>query len=439
MRKFKITTLGCKVNQYESEAIARDLQNAKWAPAPKHEQADLCIINTCTVTQKASMQSRQAVHRAIRTNPGARIVVTGCYAQTHSAEIEKISGVNYIIGHGEKHHLAGHILMQPARAASRPISICTDISRENRFKPASGVVYGLRSRPFLKIQDGCDSFCTYCIVPFARGPSRSMNPADVLENMRQLSQAGYHEVVLTGVHVGNYGLDLSPKTDLLDLLHRIHESNPIHRVRLSSIEPLELTDDIIRRMAESPNFCRHFHVPLQSGDDRILKQMQRPYSAGFFRERVIKIQELLPDAAVGVDILIGFPGETEAAFENTYKIIEELPVAYLHVFPFSSRPGTPASKFSGRVPSKIIKKRSERMRNLGVEKKKRFFKRFLGQRLEVLVEEKRDTKTGWIKTLSSNYIPVLIEAADDQENKITHVRLEKLDSSGLPLGIQCAS
>jgi threonylcarbamoyladenosine tRNA methylthiotransferase MtaB len=335
MHKYKITTLGCKVNQYESEAIARDLQKAKWAPAGKDEQADLCIVNTCTVTQKASLQSRQAVRRAIRTNPGARIVVTGCYAQTQSAEIEKISGVHYVIGHSEKHHLVEYILTQPARAASHPIAICTDIRLENRFKPFAGVVYGSRTRPFLKIQDGCDSFCTYCIVPFARGPSRSMNPAEVLENIGQLGRAGYHEVVLTGVHLGNYGLDLTPETGLYDLLHRIHESNTIDRVRLSSIEPLELTDDIIRCVAESPHFCRHFHVPLQSGDDRILKRMQRPYSAGFFRERVRIIQELLPDAAVGVDVLIGFPGETQAAFENTYGIIQELPVAYQHVLPFS--------------------------------------------------------------------------------------------------------
>jgi len=434
MPKFIIATLGCKVNQYESEALARELEASGWITAQRHEQADVCIVNTCTVTRKAAMQSRQAMRQAIRKNPGARIVVTGCYAQTEADEIKKIKGVHAVIGQAQKHNLTGLILSEKEYDFNHPISICSDIRRERRFGQFSETVYGSRTRPFLKIQDGCESFCTYCIVPFARGPSRSMPLADVLENILQLSQAGYHEVVLSGIHLGNYGLDLSPETDLFDLLSRIRESNLIHRVRLSSIEPLELTAEIIKLVSESKNFCRHFHIPLQSGDDLILKKMNRPYTRAFFRERVLQICERMPDAAIGVDVLIGFPGETDAAFENTYSFIQQLPLAYLHVFPFSPRPATAAATFPDRVPPKVIKKRCQRMRKLGSEKRASFYNKFIGDALEVLIEETPDHTTRLLKGISSNYIPVLTNASDDHRNKIVHVGIEDLYMNNLLFG-----
>ncbi|MGD9044968.1 MAG: tRNA (N(6)-L-threonylcarbamoyladenosine(37)-C(2))-methylthiotransferase MtaB [Desulfobacterales bacterium] len=434
MPKFTITTLGCKVNQCESDAIATQLRSADWSRALNNEPSEICIINTCTVTQKASMQSRQAVRRAIRANPTARIVVTGCYAQTEPDAIEGIKGVDYIVGNTDKHAICDLIRADNKPAPGRPLTICSDSQPQPDMEPAPDAAAGGRTRPFFKIQDGCDAFCTYCIVPYARGPSRSKSLESVLAGIQSLSSAGYQEIVLTGIHLGNYGIDLSPKTDLGELLNRIDDLNLIPRVRLSSIEPLELTDDIIKRVAESKIFCRHFHIPLQSGDDGTLQRMGRPYSAKDFRQRVTKIHDLLPDAAIGVDTLIGFPGETDTAFENTYALIKTLPVAYLHVFPFSPRPGTPAAGYPDKVSPQVVKYRCERMRALGNVKRNDFYNQFIGRQLEILVETTRHKPTGLLKGFSSNYIPILIDAPDDQKNKLVIVKAQKRIGTNL-LGI----
>ena len=418
MPKFTITTLGCKVNQYESDAIAKQLKSADWLRALENEPSEICIINTCTVTQKASMQSRQAVRRAIRANPAARIVVTGCYAQTEPDAIEEIKGVHYIVGNADKHAICEVICSNKNPTPIRPLTICRDIQPERNIESAPDVVAGDRTRPFFKIQDGCDAFCTYCIIPYARGPSRSKPLESVLAGIQALLSSGYQEIVLTGIHLGNYGNDLIPKTCLGELLNRIDDLNLIPRVRLSSIEPLELTDDIINRVAESNIFCRHFHIPLQSGDDHTLRKMGRPYAAKDFRQLVTKIHDRRPDAAIGVDTLIGFPGETDAAFENTYALIAELPVAYLHVFPFSPRPGTPAAGYPNKVSPNVVKHRCERMRALGNSKRIDFYNQFIGQKLEVLIETTRHRPTGLLKGLSSNYIPILIDSNDDYKNKL---------------------
>jgi threonylcarbamoyladenosine tRNA methylthiotransferase MtaB len=426
MPKFTITTLGCKVNQYESDAIAKQLKSSDWLPALENEPSEICIINTCTVTQKASMQSRQAVRRAIRTNPMARIVVTGCYAQTEPQAVEKIEGVDYIVGNADKHSICEVIHSNTNAAAARPLSVCRDMQPGPYWEASPDVVAGGRTRPFFKIQDGCNAFCTYCIVPYARGPSRSRPFESVLAGIQALSKAGYQEIVLTGIHLGNYGNDLVPKTCLADLLNRIDDLKLIPRVRLSSIEPLELIDDIINRVVESNSFCRHFHIPLQSGDDCILQKMARPYSAEDFRQLVTKIHDRMPEAAIGVDTLIGFPGETDAAFENTHALIDELPVSYLHVFPFSPRPGTPAAEYPNKVSPEVIKQRCERMRKLGHSKRVDFYRQFIGQKLEVLIETTRHKPTGLLKGFSSNYIPILIDANDDYKSKLKAVRAQKL-------------
>jgi len=433
--KFTITTLGCKVNQYESDAIAQRLKDLGCVPADAEDQADLCIINTCTVTQKASMQSRQAVRKFIRSNPQAQIVVTGCYAQTEPDAIKKIDGVHHIIGHGDKHNIPDIVLSQEKAPCSSLVH--RNILSEYHFKQIPVTVFGNRTRPFLKVQDGCDTFCTYCIVPYARGRSRSMPLESVLKHIRNLKRAGFHEVVLTGVHLGAYGLDLSPKTSLTALLDRIRESNNMDRVRLSSIETHELTDDIITIVYESDIFCDHFHIPLQSGDDGILKKMHRDYTSSFFIDLIVKIKDQVPDAAIGVDTLIGFPGETEKAFENTYSLIEKLPVTYLHVFPFSSRPGTPASKYSQKVSSKIIKARCEKMRQLGNEKKRIFYETFMGKTVEVLIESKRDKATGLLKGITSNYIPVHVVGKDELINTLVQVNIEEIKKNNTVFGVLC--
>ena len=426
MTRFKISTLGCKVNQSESEAIARQLELCSWLPADPGGASEITIINTCAVTRKASMQSRQAVRQAIRANPNSQIVVMGCDAQTEPGAFDRINGVDYVIGNADKHRIVEILSTGQNSTDGHAVLIHNDLRSSDPLKPSPAAVSGSRTRPFLKIQDGCDAFCTYCIVPYARGPSRSLPVADVIENVRALSVAGFHEIVLTGIHLGQYGCDLIPATRLSELLDRIDRSGLIQRVRLSSIEPLELTDELIRQVAGSHRFCRHLHIPLQSGDDAVLKKMKRPYTADMFRDRIVKIRSQMPDAAIGVDTLIGFPGETDAAFQNTYDLIDNLPVTYLHVFPFSARPGTPAARYPNRVAPEVIKARCEKTRRLGKAKQLDFYRNFIGKEIEVLVETTRHAATGLLKGLSSNYIPVLIRAGDDQMNNLVRVKLTDL-------------
>ena len=436
MPKFTITTLGCKVNQYESEALAQKLSDdGQWVISRDKEIADLCIINTCTVTQKASMQSRQAIRQAIRSHPKARIIVTGCYAQTEPDEINKIKGVHHVIGHFDKHKIPDMILTGKENILPSP-----DLEQKiHHFNPMPSVGLGYRTRPFLKIQDGCNDFCTYCIVPYARGPSRSLPPERVLDNINKIHQAGYHEVVLTGIHLGNYGLDLGKrKTGLLELLNRIRKTCTIDRVRLSSIEPFELTEDIIKFVAQSGSgpakICHHFHIPLQSGDDFILKKMHRPYSRSFFIDLVEKIHKLLPDCAIGVDTLIGFPGESDRAFENTYSLIEQLPVSYLHVFPFSPRKGTPAYSYPDKVNSNVIRERCQKMRTLGKLKRNVFYNKFKGKTLEILIEGKQKKSTNLLKGITSNYIPVLVKGEDKLKNSMVNVTIDEVNDNSQVFG-----
>jgi len=436
MPKFSITTLGCKVNQAESEALAHELLSSDWSATTGCDQAEVCIVNTCAVTQKAAMQSRQAVRKAIRANPKARVIVTGCYAQTAPREIDEIDGVDYVVGHDKKLSIGRMIRTDGDKASETRDSAFSGTRPKRGFQLMPTATSAPRTRPFLKIQDGCDAFCTYCIVPYARGAGRSMPLDDVLQSVEQLAAAGFHEVVLTGIHLGAYGHDLAPATRLAELMERIDDKKPITRVRISSIEPFELTGEVIQRVAKSDIFCRHFHIPLQSGDNGILKKMGRPYSPQNFYELIRRIHKLMPDAAIGVDTLIGFPGESEAAFDNTYNLIADLPVSYLHVFPFSSRPGTAADKLANKVDPPVIKARCERIRKLGHQKRLKFYGRFTEKSLPVLIETKRDASSGLLKGISSNYLPVLIDGNDDLQNKIVEVKIEKLEGNKL-YGILC--
>jgi threonylcarbamoyladenosine tRNA methylthiotransferase MtaB len=435
-KKFSITTLGCKVNQAESEAISQDLLDSEWSVTTDCENAEVCVVNTCTVTQKASMQSRQAIRKAIRSNPNARIIVTGCYAQTAPQEINKIEGVDYVVGHDKKLTISRLFRSDADESFESEVLSFSRIPQKGRFQLMPTATSAARTRPFLKIQDGCNAFCTYCIVPYARGRSRSMPVDNVLQSIEELARAGFHEVVLTGIHLGAYGHDLAPATNLADLMARIENRKPIDRVRISSIEPFELTKEIIQRVAASDIFCRHFHIPLQSGDNGILKKMGRPYSRQDFNGLINNIHRLMPDAAIGVDTLIGFPGESEAAFEKTYELMADLPVSYLHVFPFSSRPGTAADKLPNKLDPLVIKARCERIRELGDQKRLKFYGRSTGRSLPVLIETKRDGATDLLKGISSNYLPVLIEGDDDLKNKIVDVKIEKREGGRL-YGVLC--
>ena len=427
---FKISTLGCKVNQSESDMIAQQLRASDWMPADINESSQMVVINTCTVTQKAAMQSRQAVRHAIRANPDARIIVTGCYAQTEPHILKKINGIQYIIGNADKHRIVEFSGAAPDQRADKTIITCNEVRKSPEFKLASAAIAGNRTRPIFKIQDGCNAACTYCIVPRARGPSRSLPPDEVIDGIRALSDAGYLEIVLSGIHLGHYGRDLRPKTSLSDLLYRIEQVTAIPRLRLSSIEPLEVTDELIEQIAESSRLCRHFHIPLQSADNEILRKMRRPYTRDDFEQLIQKVHKRIPDAAIGADILVGFPGENDAAFDTTFECIRTLPVTYLHVFPFSARPDTPAASYTDTVSAKVIKERCEKMRRLGNSKRLKFLQGFIGQQIEVLVESTRHTATGYLKGLSSNYVTVLIDDNRLLANQFLSVKIaEQIDDA----------
>lgn len=428
--RYLLTTLGCKVNQFETEAIGITLGQAGWEKTVKFSEADLCVINTCTVTGKASMQSRQAIRNIIRQCPEAHVIVTGCYAQTEADEILKIPGVDRIVSHKEKHRIPDMVrdMAAPVKTPAPSISDdCNASCNEREFKALDVDVFGHRTRPFLKIQDGCDAFCTYCIVPHTRGRSRSMAADEVLTRLHALGRAGYKEVVLTGIHIGAWGGDLQPKSMFYDLLARIDAERPVPRIRISSIEPRELTPDILRLFASSEMFCRHVHIPFQSGDSGILKAMHRPYDQEFLKDLVLGVASTLPGAAIGVDLLAGFPGETDEAFQNTWNVIDSLPIMYLHVFPFSARQRTPAASFPDQVHPDVMKARTERLRSLGAEKKAAFLKNLEGQSVRILVENKRDRKTGWLKGLSSHYATVLTDGPDTLFNSFVDVEISKAE------------
>jgi threonylcarbamoyladenosine tRNA methylthiotransferase MtaB len=410
--KYKIVTLGCKVNAFDSDTIKAALDNSGCKQADKEDKPDVYIINTCTVTSRAGMQSRQEIRKAVRLkekNKNLKIIATGCYAQTEPYEIEKIKGVDIIIGNTDKHSIPNLIVKS---------EIFSDILIPTKSD---------RTREFLKIQDGCSAFCSYCIVPYARGASKSMEFETVIKSLKRLKENFFNEVVLTGIHLGCYGLDLTPKTSLYNLLKYISEKRPIHRIRISSVEPKEFYYEMIELISKSDVICDHFHIPLQSGDDEILKKMNRPYNSNYFEDLINSIKKLMPNAAIGVDVIAGFPQESENAFKNTYSLIEKLPISYLHVFPFSPRKNTPAEKFSGKVPSIEIKKRATKLRKLGVLKRALFYESQKGRTIEAVIESESKIKKGLFQARTSNYIPVLVKADAHMKGEIVNVRIEHIE------------
>ncbi len=420
--RIAIATLGCKVNQYESAGLIERFRAAGFCPVPFGDGADVYVINTCTVTARTDDQSRQLIRRANRMNPAAKIVVTGCYAQMSAGDIARLPGVVLIAGNAEKEDLPNLLQLKGEPGTE----ICVrDIRRSAKMSKLTAGSFPGRTRAFLRIQDGCDSFCTYCIVPFARGRSRSLPEKTVLDETARLCDAGYREIVLTGIHLGQYGLDLETPATLLGLLKKIEDQGRVRRLRLSSIEPLEITPEIIVHLRESRILCRHLHIPLQSGDERILGRMGRHYTPHDFRRLVESIVASLPDAAIGIDVMAGFPGEGEQEFENTLQFIAGLPVAYLHVFPYSKRPGTAAADLPDQVKEEAKKSRVRILRSLGSQKRERFAERFIGRRLSVLVESKIDRPTGMVKGFSDNYIPVLIRGGRPPFNTFADVTAEE--------------
>ena len=405
MKTISIVTLGCKVNQFESEALMDALEQRGYALVPFEEGADITIINTCTVTHRADFQSRQMVRRASRHNPESLIIVTGCYPQVEPDAFLKMKGVHYLLGNREKSQIPD--LLPSMQKGEFPTVQVGDIQKEERFSETPLHSFHHHTRAFLKIQDGCNAGCSYCIVPRARGRSRGLPPERVIENVKVFKERGFKEVVLTGIHLGAYGLDLDPPFPLAKLIKQLEKEETPDRIRLTSIEPGDFSPELISTLSESNKICPHLHIPIQSGDDEILKKMNRDYDRSFLSDLVQELYVKIPKLCIGADVIVGFPGETEEEFKSTYRLVGSLPFSYLHVFPFSRRKGTPASQFPQQVDEKEIKKRAERMRELGQQKRQAFYRQFLNQELSVLVEDRKE-ETGRWKGLSRNYVPVLL-------------------------------
>jgi threonylcarbamoyladenosine tRNA methylthiotransferase MtaB len=410
-KRIAITTLGCKINQFESAAMTEALEQDGYSIVPFSDTADIYVINSCTVTAKTDAESRRLIRRATRLNPQARVVVTGCYAQLSSKELLEMPEVNLVLGNSEKRDIVALI----KGAGDQPKAVVSDISQARSEEATPLESFADHTRAFLQIQNGCDARCAYCIVPFARGASRSVAPEEALEGMAAFTAQGFQEVVLTGIHLGAYGLDLNPATDLLGLLKLAEARVPVERLRVGSVEPTEVSPELISFMAESRKVCPHLHLPLQSGSDGVLARMNRGYDAQLFREVVQSLAAALPDVCIGSDLIAGFPGETDEEFAETCRLIEELPLAYLHVFPYSSRPGTPAAAMQ-QVNPKVIKERAEQLRRLSEQKSSDYAERFVGRELPVLVQ--RDGKG-----LSRNYLTVQLTGAEGMVNREVMVQI----------------
>lgn len=426
MKKIAITTLGCKVNQYESAAFQTGFEAAGCVMAQAKEAADIIVINTCAVTAKAGTQSRHAVRQLMRRHPGAKIVITGCYVQMAAQELVKmVNKPVCIVGNSNKDRLV------QAALSDTPCDLTMLMGRISQKKEICRLPvrhFGNRTRACLRVQDGCHNFCTYCIVPYTRGPSRSLPLEEVLDQAAIFASEGHKEMVVTGIHVGQYGRDLEEGTDCVGLMRRLCLAHPDIRFRLSSIEPMEINDELLILIAGQKNFMPHLHIPLQSGDDTILGRMNRGYTTKEFRKTIALCRKRLPDAAIGIDVLVGFPGETDQHFANTRALLQELDCTYLHVFPYSQRPGTLAATFEQQIPQAVKEERVAQLRQLDAEKKGLFYQRFLGATRPVLVEYKRDPD-GNLKGFTDNYIPVSFPGHRSLMNTITAVTLTTVSTT----------
>lgn len=425
-----VATLGCKVNQCESASFQTSFEAQGFTLTSPDLPADIYVINTCAVTAKAAAQSRQLIRRVLRTNPDAKIVVTGCYAQVAPEKILKISSVSTtIVGNADKHRVFEAAVFgnttEQFMTQNTESSFFHNISLQKEISPLSVRRFSGRTRAFLKVQDGCNNFCTYCIVPYARGRSRSLAPEKVLAQARTYAREAHKEIVLTGIHVGNYGLDLEEPINLYELLKKLCHATPAVRYRLSSLEPTEINPELLNFMSQTDNFMPHLHIPLQSGSDRILKKMNRRYTAEQFIEKVENCKEMMPAAAIGVDVLVGFPDESEEDFLQTFELLAKLPITYLHVFPYSKRPGTPAAKMDHQIRAKIKEERVAILRKLDHKKRKAFYESRVTKIHPVLVEAEK-TAGGLAKGFTDNYIPVHFKADPVDDNRVVQIKLEQL-------------
>jgi threonylcarbamoyladenosine tRNA methylthiotransferase MtaB len=419
MPYFQVITFGCKVNQYESAALAETLEGLGFISRPPRAAPDLVLVNTCTVTARADQQAHQTIRRLSRQYPGAQIWVTGCYAQRSPETIASLPGVTRVFGNQKKAGLAD--MVATGITTPGPQVQVQGFGPQEPFYASPVSHFPGHTRAWLKVQDGCSHACSYCIVPSVRGPGRSLPPEEVRSSLEALAARGFQEVVLTGIDLGQYGKDLNPPLNLARLLNGLSQVELPLRLRLSSLEPQEITTELLAALSTVPHLCPHFHLPLQSGSPAVLAAMGRPYHPEHFRDLVMDLHRQFPQAALGLDVLVGFPTETSADFEATRTLVESLTVAYLHVFPFSPRPGTPAQTMRP-LPGEEVQLRAQVMRKLGQNKKTAFYQAQIGQTGEVLVEGPAPGRPGWLKGLAANYLRVVLPGPVDWQNRRVGVR-----------------
>lgn len=422
-------TLGCKLNFAETSTIARQLTDAGYEKVSFEDKANVYVINTCSVTENADRECKLHVKRAMKANPEGLVVIVGCYAQLKPEEISAIEGVDLVLGAKEKFNILSY-LDDLQKSENQGLIHSCEISETDFFIGSYSI--GDRTRAFLKVQDGCDYKCTYCTIPLARGISRSDTIENVVKNAKEIAERDIKEIVLTGVNIGDYGKgefgNKKHEHTFLDLISELDQVEGIERIRISSIEPNLLKDESIELVSKSISFVPHFHIPLQSGSDDLLKKMKRRYLTSLYQNRVSKIREVMPDASIGVDVIVGFPGETEEKFMETYQFLNELPISYLHVFTYSERENTEAAEMEGVVPIPERKKRNKMLRILSEKKKMAFYQTQLGKTLPVLWEH--ENKNGLMFGFTENYVRVQKPFDENSINQIEVLKLNKIENDG---------
>ncbi len=438
-KRVAFATLGCKVNQYDSEAMMALFRKAGYEVVDFQEPADVYIVNTCTVTGRGAAKSRQLIRNAIRRSPLSVVAVAGCYTQTDPDEVAGIPGVSLIIGNQDRHRVVE--LCEQAANAPEPIRAVNNIWQAREFEEMPVESFLGHTRAVVKIQEGCNIFCTFCIIPFARGKPRSRRPESVVQEVERLAAEGFREVVLTGIHLGSYGVDYKHEFTLAEVVERLTEIEGIDRVRLSSLEPKHVTPHLMDLLEHNPKVCRHLHLSLQSGSQTVLERMKRAYTAQEYREVVHELRRRIPDLGLTTDIIVGFPGETEEEHAESMAFVREMGFHRLHVFPFSPRKGTKAATMPDQVPKKIKERRTHEMIALGRELALSFAERFKGKTLHVLAEEEADAEPGWLEGYTDNYIRVRFPGGDELKNCIIPVKITEVEEDvclgemdGYPIG-----
>jgi len=424
--KVACITLGCRTNQHDTAEMQTLLEQEGFVMVGQREKADAYVINTCTVTQKSDTSSRQAVKKSLELNPEALVVFTGCYAQLNPQEAAELPGLDVVLGNADKLEVARLLKskLQHWQKSETTEIVMSDIHKKRIFRTIPVKNFQGITKAFIKVQTGCDEKCSFCTVVRARGKSVSDNRRNILNNIQEAINSGFKEITLTGINLGTWGMDTGETFS--SLVQDIIQLPGDYRVRLSSINPMEIDNDLIRLIAETEKICSHLHIPLQSGDNEILKRMRRNYNREQYIDVVHRAMNAIPNLGLGADVIVGFPGETDAAFENTRKLIEELPFSYLHVFSYSPRRGTEANDYKDDIPGNIKKERNKILTQLVTDKGMEFRNKFLNQTATVLIENQRDRKSGKLKGHTDNYIPISLDGPDPLKNCLVPITLQKI-------------